>query len=35
VIQKAMRQEPSIDWLLEHQNEVQHYFHELGIKGEL
>ena len=35
VIQKAMRQEPSIDWLLERQKEVQHYFHELGIKGEL
>ena len=32
---KAMRQEPSIDWLLEHQDEVVHYFHELALKGEL
>jgi 5,6,7,8-tetrahydromethanopterin hydro-lyase len=34
-IRKAMRHEPTIDWLLEHQDEVQHYFHEQGIKGEL
>jgi formaldehyde-activating enzyme len=35
VIKKAMRNEPTIDWLLENQNKVTHYFHELGIKGEL
>ena len=32
---KAMRHEPSIDWLLEHQDEVVHYYHDLGVKGEL
>ena len=35
VIGKAMRNEPTIDWLLENQNEVEHYFHALGLKGEL
>jgi formaldehyde-activating enzyme len=35
VISKAMRREPTIDWLLENQDNVTHYFHELGIKGEL
>jgi hypothetical protein len=30
-----MRNEPSIDWLLQHQDEVVHYFHDLGLKGEL
>ena len=35
VIRKAMRHEPGIDWLLENQDKVTHYFHELGIKGEL
>jgi hypothetical protein len=30
-----MRNEPSIDWLLEHQESVEHYFHYLGVKGEL
>jgi len=35
VIKKAMRHEPTIDWLLENQDKVQHYFHELGLKGEL
>ena len=34
-IRKAMHHEPTIDWLLENQDQVQHYFHELGIKGEL
>jgi formaldehyde-activating enzyme len=28
---KAMRHEPSIDWLLEHQDEVVHYFHQLAV----
>ena len=35
VIRKAMRREPTIDWLLENQDKVTHYFHELGLKGEL
>jgi formaldehyde-activating enzyme len=35
VIRKAMRREPTIDWLLENQGEVTHYFHDLGVKGEL
>ncbi len=28
---KAMQQEPSIDWLLDHQDEVVHYFHQLAV----
>ncbi len=32
---KAMRQEPSIDWLLEHQDEVEHYFHQLALDGQI
>src|SRR3954449_5592351 len=35
VIRKAMRNEPSIDWLLENQDKVEHYYHQLGVKGEL
>ncbi len=35
VIQKAMAGEPTINWLLEHQNEVDHYFHRLGVDGKL
>ena len=35
VIKKAMRNEPTIDWLLENQDKVTHYFHDLGIKGKL
>jgi 5,6,7,8-tetrahydromethanopterin hydro-lyase len=31
---KAMRQEPSIEWLLEHQDEVVHYFHQLALDGQ-
>jgi len=34
-IKKAMRQEPTIDWLLENQEEIVHYFHQLGVEGEL
>ncbi len=34
-VRKAMRQEPSIDWLLEHQDEIVHYYHQLGIDGQL
>lgn len=35
VIRKAMRGEPTIDWLLENQDKVEHYFHRLGLDGEL
>jgi formaldehyde-activating enzyme len=35
VIRKAMRHEPTIDWLLENQGKVEHYFHKLGLEGEL
>lgn len=34
-IRKAMRNEPSIDWLLENQDKVPHYFHQLAIDGQL
>ena len=32
---KAMRGEPTIDWLLENQDKVEHYFHGLAVNGEL
>ena len=35
VIAKALRGEPTIEWLLDHQNEVEHYFHKLGLEGQL
>lgn len=35
VLRKAMNHEPSIDWLLENQDKVDHYFHKLGVDGEL
>lgn len=35
VIKKAMASEPSIDWLLEHQGSVEHFFHKLGVDGKL
>jgi formaldehyde-activating enzyme len=35
VIRKAMRGEPTIDWLLEHQDSVTHYFHQLGLDGQV
>lgn len=34
-IGKAMRHEPTIDWLLKNQDNVQHYFHQLGVEGQL
>jgi formaldehyde-activating enzyme len=34
-IGKAMRQEPTIEWLLENQDRVEHYYHQLALKGEL
>lgn len=35
VIRKAMRAEPSIDWLLANQDQVRHYFHQQGLEGNL
>ncbi len=35
VIRKAMAGEPSIDWLLEHQDSIEHFFHKLGVDGQL
>ena len=34
-IGKAMRHEPTIDWLLENQDTVPHYFHQLALDGQL
>ena len=35
VLKKALNNEPSIDWLLENQSSVTHYFHQLGVDGSL
>jgi len=35
VIRKAMNHEPSIDWLLENQDKVDHYYHQQGLEGNL
>jgi 5,6,7,8-tetrahydromethanopterin hydro-lyase len=35
VIKKALANELSIDWLLENQDKVTHYFHQLGLDGKL
>lgn len=35
VIRKAMRNEPSIDWLLENQDKVEHYYFHQGLEGNL
>lgn len=35
VLKKALANEPSIDWLLENQDTVEHFFHQLGVNGEL
>lgn len=35
VLRKAMRGEPTIDWLLANQDKVSHYFHQLGLDGKL
>lgn len=35
VIEKALANEPSIDFLLEHQESIKHFFHELGLEGQL
>lgn len=34
VIKKAVAHEPDIDWLLENQDKVEHYFYECGKKGQ-
>ena len=34
-IGKAMRCEPTIDWLLKNQDKVTHCFHEMGVNGQL
>ena len=34
-IGKAMRQEPSIDWLLENQDRITHCFHQMALDGEV
>jgi formaldehyde-activating enzyme len=34
-IHKAMHNEPSIDWLLENQESVPHYFHQLALEGKI
>ena len=35
VIKKAMNHEPSIDWLLENQDKVEHFFHQQGLEGNI
>jgi formaldehyde-activating enzyme len=35
VIRKAMRYEPGIDWLLDNQDKVTHYFHQQGLEGHI
>lgn len=34
VIKKAIGHEPTIEWLLENQNKVEHYFYECGKNGQ-
>ncbi len=35
VIRKAMKNEPTIEWLLDNQDQVEHYFHQQGLEGNL
>jgi len=35
VIEKAMKNEPSIAWLLENQDKITHKYYERGLKGEI
>jgi 5,6,7,8-tetrahydromethanopterin hydro-lyase len=35
VIRKAMNNEPTIDWLLKNQATTPHYFHQLGLDGQI
>jgi 5,6,7,8-tetrahydromethanopterin hydro-lyase len=34
-IKKAMSHEPSIDWLLEHQEEIVHKYYQMGLDGKI
>lgn len=34
-IAKALNDEPTIDWLLENQDKVPHFFHDLALQGKL
>jgi formaldehyde-activating enzyme len=34
-IKKAMNHEPGIDWLLENQKTITHFFHQLGVERKL
>ncbi len=34
-IRKALNHEPSIEWLLAHQEETVHYYHQLALDGQL
>ncbi len=34
-IHKAMHNEPGIDWLLDNQKNITHYFHQLGVEKKL
>ncbi len=34
-IRKAMRNEPTIDWLLENQDKVTHCFHQMAVDGQI
>ena len=34
-IQKAMRNEPSIDWLLENQDAIVHKYYRMGLDGKI
>src|SRR3954468_19783834 len=35
VIRKALRNESSIEWLLENQDAIEHYYHQQGVEGNL
>jgi formaldehyde-activating enzyme involved in methanogenesis len=34
-VRKAMRNEPSIDWLLEHQDKVVHKYFQMGLEKKI
>jgi 5,6,7,8-tetrahydromethanopterin hydro-lyase len=34
-IHKAMNNEPSIDWLLEHQDSITHKYYQMGLDGKI
>ena len=34
-INKAMHHQPSIDWLLEHQDEIIHKYYQMGLDGKI